>query len=169
MTHVWRPAKKQLTLALYVLGFILYGVVFFLGLNQLAETRRLSADTAKISSNTNKLIKSQTDILTAIKGVADDTKITAEQQTAIIICMLQVPINSRTTDLQAQCREQATSSAPDNVSGTSNNSSGSVAVLDSSTQSTPSAAPRQSDMPQTRPNIFQLVLNTLLDFIGGIL
>lgn len=154
-----KPTKRQLTISLYGLGFMLYGIVFFLGLNQLAETRRVAANTAKLVTATNHLVENQGQVLTAIKGVTDDTKITAEQQTAIIICMLQVPVNQRTTNLQQQCRDSALTNEP----STSNNSrqtpqsslesqssasNSSPVPSSSSSNPTPNNPPPQSNNPQ---------------------
>lgn len=107
-------------------------------------------ETKQITSSTNQVVKSQADILHAIKAVTDDTHTTAAQQTAIIICMLQVPIEQRTTDLQSQCRNAANAEAAGNASGTSQSSTG-VSGFPSSSQSTPVAPTPLSDNPQTVP------------------
>lgn len=151
-----RPSKRQLTIGLYTLGFLLYGVVFFLGLNQLTQTRRVAANTAELVNNTNQLIKSQGEVLDAIKGVTNDTKITAEQQTTIIICMLQVPVSQRTTNLQQECRDSAlvteSTSTSSNSSRSAQDSSGRSGQPNNSSSSsnpTPNTAPPQS--PQQPP------------------
>lgn len=53
------------------------------------------------------IVKGQNDILEAIKLQTIDNKLTSEEKTSIIICMLQVPINQRTTDVLSNCRKQA--------------------------------------------------------------
>jgi hypothetical protein len=154
--------KRQLTYSIYILGFILYGLVFFLGLNQLSETRRVATSTANLTKTTNQLIKSQNDILTAIQRVSTDTKLTAQQQTAIIICMLQVPQRERTPDIQQNC---TTSVAVGTTSGTAANSgntkdspvsSGSSSAPPSPNPTTPRTPP-QSNTPH--PNIFRRIIS----------
>ena len=128
-----------------------------------AKTNQLAENTAELSTSTNKIVKSQTDILNAIKQVTDDTKLTAQQQTNIIICMLQVPVTERTTDLQSQCRSQAaTQTVATDTAGTSSStapktSNSSAAASGSSPQSTPSTAPPQSNNPQ--PSLFSRIVN----------
>lgn len=51
--------------------------------------------------------KKQDQSLQAIKDVTTDTRLTAERQTAIIICMLQVPIEQRTPNLLENCRQKS--------------------------------------------------------------
>lgn len=168
------PTKRSVTVGLYILGFLLYGVVFFLGLNQLAETRRVATQTASISASTNQLIKSQNEVLSAIKGVTDDTKMTAEQQTAIIICMLQVPVEQRTTDLQANCRKQAgvssaTSSSSGSTSGTSNSVTGN-SQSSSSPNNVTNISPVQPNSVQAPKGILQRLLHApkrIIDKVRG--
>lgn len=53
------------------------------------------------------IVRSQNDILEAIKRQTVDNKLTSEEKTSTIICMLQVPISERTTNVLNSCRKQA--------------------------------------------------------------
>lgn len=70
------------------------------------ENQQLLKSTNQTTQNTNNIVKGQTDILNAIKKLANDTKLDSNEKTNIIICMLQVPVAQRTTDLQEKCRKQ---------------------------------------------------------------
>lgn len=70
------------------------------------QGRNLLKTTNDNTMNTNRVVKGQTDILNAIKQLASDNKTDSNEKTNIIICMLQVPVAMRTTDLQEQCRKQ---------------------------------------------------------------
>ena len=87
----------------YIFMFVL--VLMFINFN--TQIVKQTESTNKLAESTNTVVKGQGDILKAIKQVTEDTRITASQQTSIIICMLQVPIAERSTDLQAQCRKEA--------------------------------------------------------------
>jgi hypothetical protein len=87
----------------YILLFVL--ILMFINFN--TQIVKQTENTNKLAKSTNQVVKGQGDILKAIKQVTEDTRITASQQTSIIICMLQVPIAERSTDLQAQCRKEA--------------------------------------------------------------
>lgn len=87
----------------YIFMFVL--VLMFINFN--TQIVKQTENTNKLAKSTNQVVKGQGDILKAIKQVTEDTRITASQQTSIIICMLQVPIAERSTDLQAQCRKEA--------------------------------------------------------------
>lgn len=70
-----------------------------------AQNRQLLISANNNTMSTNKVVKGQTDILNAIKQLASDSKLDNNVKTNIIICMLQVPVAQRTTDLQEQCRK----------------------------------------------------------------
>lgn len=74
-----------------------------------AQGRNLLKQTNDNTMSTNRVVKGQTDILNAIKQLASDNKVDSNEKTNIIICMLQVPVAQRTTDLQQQCRQQVES------------------------------------------------------------
>ena len=72
-----------------------------------ARSAQANAVAAKQTAvDIKKVVKSQDQVLRAITKNTDDGNKTAQKQTAIIICMLQVPISQRTTDLLNNCRKQ---------------------------------------------------------------
>jgi hypothetical protein len=138
-------SRSTIFSVLDLLKFFLILVLLLMFVQFNARIAMQSEETQKLTESTNKVVKSQADILTAIKQVTDDTRITAVQQTAIIICMLQVPIDERTTDLQTQCRERAMAADADSGSGTGRNS---IGTSDPSSQITPNSATPQRDTSQ---------------------
>lgn len=108
------------------------------------ENRVLLENTNKTTQNTNDIVHGQTDILNAIKKLANDTKLDSNEKTNIIICMLQVPVSQRTNDLQAQCRKQVESQLTNQVTGPSFSG-------DSSTPTSVSP-PRTPTSSATKPN-----------------
>lgn len=131
---------------LQVLEAIKYFILFVLVLmfiNFNTQIVKQTENTNKLAESTNQVVKGQGDILKAIKQVTEDTRITANQQTAIIICMLQVPIDARSTDLQAECRKQA-DVVQDNIVYKDN-----TVVPQSSSNSTPTTQQKQSNNSQT--------------------
>lgn len=163
---------------LEVVKFLLILVLLLMFISFNRQSAEQAADTKTIAASTNKVVKGQGDILAAIKAVTDDTRITAVQQTAIIICMLQVPIESRTTDLQTQCRDQATASDASSGGETSRSSVENSSA--SSSKSTPNTTPPQSNSSQSdnftpvvpeapQPTGFlDLVLNPLKNIVNGL-
>lgn len=97
---------------LEVLKAVLVFIMLIMFINFNAQVAHQTDNTQKLAESTNRVVKNQGDILKAIKQVTEDTKITANEQTSIIICMLQVPIEQRTTDLQTECRKQVVKTAP---------------------------------------------------------
>lgn len=142
--------REKTILILEVVKFLLILVLVFMFMSFNRQVAQQTADTKAIAEGTNRVVKSQGDILNAIKQVTDDTKITAAEQTTIIICMLQVPIGQRTTDLQSQCRDQATSSASGNGGGINRSSTGTRGSV-SSLQNNPVVNPPQSNSSQSSP------------------
>lgn len=132
-----RVKSSHLFATLDIIKFILVVifVITFISFN--ARVAKQAADTKAIAASTAGVVKGQADILKAIKAVTDDTHTTAAQQTAIIICMLQVPIEQRTTDLQAKCRSSANVSTSNSGVGTTQGSTGTT-PSGSSSNSTPS-------------------------------
>lgn len=143
--------RQKVLGALEMAKFVLLLLLTLMFISFNAKVAQQTQTTKNIAASTNKTLRGQTDILNAIKAVTDDTHTTAAEQTAIIICMLQVPIGSRTTDLQAQCRKQANGAAADNVSGTSGNSAGTTAA-GSSTNSAPNSTESQQETSQNPPS-----------------
>ena len=68
---------------------------------------RFNSIVADNAADTKHIVQSQNEILNAIKRQAVDNKISSEEKTAIIICMLQVNISERTTDVLNNCRKNA--------------------------------------------------------------
>lgn len=179
MTLPTLPPMPRILPFLNLLKYVVLAVGLLLFINFNIRLGQQAADTKEIAVGTNKIVKSQGDILDAIKQVTEDTRITAAEQTSIIICMLQVPIEERTTNLQAECREQATNPVANagNTSQTSGSGSGSV-ESSSSPQSAPNNQPRQQDNTQSgsdsdaeepEPSTIERILKPVTDFLGGIL
>lgn len=152
----------EVTKIILMLGLVILFVVFN------ARIATQADETHALAEKTNSIVKGQGDILQAIKQVTEDTRITASQQTSIIICMLQVPVNSRSTDLQTQCRNQSVQ-----ADQTTNTDRPTVQPPNKSTSTvvSPSPAPAQTTAPKAEaktPPKKELVTN-LLDKIKGIL
>lgn len=172
--------RTKLIFALDVIKFVLILVLLTMFVNFNQRIAQQSSDTKAIAQGTNNIVKSQGDILNAIKQVTDDTRMTAAQQTAIIICMLQVPITQRTTDLQTQCRDQATSSDSGSASGTTQSSTGtrnSVSSLNRNPvvnppQSNSSQSPTPPDpivlTPVPTPGIVDIVLMPVKNLVNAL-
>lgn len=170
--------RAKIVPILEVVKFFLILVLLLMFISFNKQAAEQAASTKAIAESTNKVVKGQGDILAAIKQVTDDTRITAVQQTAIIICMLQVPIDSRTTDLQTQCRDQATAADADSGVGTGRSSTENSSA--SSSQNTPAPTPSQSNSSQsdnfspTTPEpaqstgILDLVLNPIKNLVNGL-
>lgn len=144
-------------------------LLMFISFN--SRIAKQTESTNEIAKSTNQVVKGQGDILKAIKQVTEDTRITADQQTAIIICMLQVPIDQRTTDLQSKCRTQYQNVAPRSVSETPPSSTGNTPVS-SYPQSTPQSQPTQQEKPQPAAPSKPLVprtIDNITNLIKGIL
>lgn len=98
---------KYITLFLQIVSVVGWVAIVFVIIsfsNNLSENTRQAKATA---TSTNNIVQSQNDILNAIKQLATDTKITSDEKTSIIICMLQVPVSERTTDVETNCRRKA--------------------------------------------------------------
>lgn len=159
-------------------GLLLILLLMFVNFN--AKVARQGDETKAIAASTNSLVRNQKNILDAIAQVTTDTKITAAQQTAIIICMLQVPIGQRTTDLQAQCRAQATSDVQSAISG-SDTGTGQNSKVDSSANNTMGTTPSQSNNSQNPPStsptisappdpgLVQRILDTVTSPVKGLI
>lgn len=80
-------------------------IMLFINFNKrVADNAKAAKDTTAV---TQQIIKNQDKTLQAIKDLATDNKLTSKQLGDTIICMLQVPIAQRTTDVQEKCRKQA--------------------------------------------------------------
>ena len=139
--------RIRLLPTLEVVKFILIFIMLLMFINFNSQIAKQTDSTNGLAKSTNQVVKGQSDILTAIKQVTEDTRITANQQTAIIICMLQVPIEARSTDLQAQCRKQYELTP----SSTSETTYSPKSADNSSPKNTTTAQTPQRDNPQTEP------------------
>lgn len=167
-----RVPKDKMFQFLDVVKFALILLLALMFINFNSKAAKQAEDTAKIAQSTNDVVRTQGDILEAIKQVTDDTRITAVEQTSIIICMLQVPIERRTTDLQSQCRNLAVASSDDNVAKTPGRPDD--APVHSSPQNTSPAKPAPSEKPQApapEPSIIDRILspvNGLINSLGKV-
>lgn len=100
-----------------------------------------NAKVVEQTKTTQNIVKSQNQILDAIKQLALDNKITSEQKANLIICMLQVPVAQRTTDTVENCRKQVEGQVTKPIS--SSPEKGSTAS-ESQTTNTSSNAPKRS-------------------------
>lgn len=142
-----------------VLGIAVLLILFIHFNTKVAENAKAARDTA---DSTKQIVSSQSDILNAIKKLATDDKITSEQKTNLIICMLQVPVDQRTTDLQAQCRKQietgATTYSGNTPSTSSSQPTTSQPVKNTSSRSSQApSAPKQNVVQRTRTSIMRIV------------
>lgn len=131
--------------------------------------------TNSIVSNQVKLLNSNSDLLTAINNAIADNHTTSDQKANLIICMLQVPVEDRTTDVLNKCRitAQATTSTTLPAKTSSPKASAqaspttsqpqSATSPSSSSQSPPQSSPPASSTPVTvpKPGIVKQVLNFL--------
>lgn len=108
-----------------------------------------NTELGKQTVTTKEIVQSQSNILNAIRQVTSDTNVTAQQQTAIIICMLQVPLQNRTTDVLKDCRAASVSSSATGSNAQSISGSASSSSRSSSTNSTANEPTAQSDIPPT--------------------
>lgn len=131
-TFLDRPIAVIITLVLLFVYFLVSNHAYQ------AQGRRLLESTNDNTKSTNQVVKGQSDILQAIKQLALDTKLDNNEKTNIIICMLQVPVAQRTTDLQEQCRTEVEHSLSNQT--TSTNPGG------SSTTTTPSNSPPSTNL-----------------------
>lgn len=155
--------KHNLPPILSVLTSVFVGLILVLLLNQMQANRH-------IAENTNNIVQSQSQILSAIKDLAADTKLTAEKKTNIIICMLQVPQSQRTTDTITGCRAQVEAGSSVNFSPDSSASAPTTDTPQSSPKvqkatapsPTPSASPIAAPLPSPYPDF----ISRLLTLIG---
>lgn len=124
---------------------------------------RFNSIVAENAADTKRIVQSQSEILTAIKTQAVDNKVSSEEKTAIIICMLQVDIDQRTTDLLTKCRKNA-------------QSGGNGITAPPSKTAAPQTQTQQSVAPQTKtpgkanpPAQSKSILNSTTDRIKGLL
>lgn len=151
MTMPKAPKRPTLFAVFDILKYvgILLLVLMFINFNaKLANQAKVTKD---VAANTNTVVKGQNDILDAIKRLALDSKLTSDQKTNTIICMLQVPISQRTTDTQEQCKKQSeiipteqlhSASTPSQTTSTTTTN---TTTNNSSTTNTQTVPPKSSD------------------------
>lgn len=149
-----------------VLGVLIL-VIMFINFNS-----QLAAQT----QNTREVVKSQNEILEAIKQQAIDNKLTSEEKTSIIICMLQVSIEERTTDVLNNCRDEALAGG----NGITDPTEDSIKSNNTQSNATPSGGTgitneETATTPQPQPGTVQQVLNSVgnatskaVDFVGSL-
>jgi hypothetical protein len=150
---LWQETAKRIPYILLVMLFLLLVQSYF-NSKQAAETTK---QTKQTSQTTAALIKSQQKILDAIKESTENNQQISEHQANIIICMLQVPVAQRTTDLQQQCRAEveagdktSTVTPSQNSTPSASNSTPSNSITGNSTAA-PASNPPSSDNPAPTP------------------
>lgn len=102
-------------------GWLIATAIVFFGLSIMTfqkQNQKLLEGVAETASNTKAIVSKQDETLRAIQKVAEDNRLISDQKTNIIICMLQVPVDQRTTDTLNDCRktssaEPSQASSPD--------------------------------------------------------
>lgn len=136
------------------------------------QNRTLLENTNKTTQNTNDIVHGQTDILNAIKKLANDTKLDSNEKTNIIICMLQVPVALRTDNLQDQCRKQVESQLSNEVAAPTVTASPTKppapAVVTTPAAKTPTPSPpTTTPTPSpTVPPVFERLFSCHIDILG---
>ena len=99
-------SKESLRRLPYVLA-----VLLIVGLFGIYQSYRKTSEAVRIArdntSDIKNILTSQTGLLLAINQVAIDNKLTSDQKTNTIICMLQVEVEKRTQDVLSDCREKS--------------------------------------------------------------
>jgi hypothetical protein len=133
---------KFLGILILVLMFIRFSVT-------VADNTRTAKEN---TATTQRIVKSQGDILEAIKQLALDGKVTSEQKTNIIICMLLVPVENRSTDVVTGCRNQVETGTP---------SPAVEAARNTIPQPVVAPTPTQTILPAPSPSLYQRILRGL--------
>lgn len=92
-----------------VIKIILLVILFIMFMSFNIRIGREVSTTGQISTQTNKILESDNQIIKDIQNQTNDNHQTSQQELNTIICMLQVPIESRTTDLEQACQKAADS------------------------------------------------------------
>jgi hypothetical protein len=91
-------------------------VVVYLGIPLLIFMfMHYNIEVGKQTTATQDIVKSQGRILNAIQNATLDNRLNSDQKTNLIICMLQVPIAQRNTDVLTSCRNQAANTSEPTV------------------------------------------------------
>ncbi len=137
VSALWKETTKRLPYIIILMGVFL-----------LIQGYQNSKDTKAIAENTNSIVNGQDDILRAIAKGTNQGNITAQQQTSIIICMLQVPIAERTTNLLEKCRKDVEQKNPTLSQSAAGNSKDSVS--DTPVVSTPASREQNQTVAPTQ-------------------
>ncbi len=121
---------------------------------------------AEQTKNTRDIVKSQNQILEAIKQQAIDNKLTSEQKTNIIICMLQVPVNERTPDVLVNCRKNA-EGTPTPLTSHQNSPSTPVPLTQQQTNTNNQQAANNNQTP--RPGLVQQATDAVTNTVSGLI
>lgn len=127
----------------------------------------LNSAVAKNTASTNHIVKSQAEILDAIKKLAVDTKLNNEQKTTTIICMLQVPIEKRTTDVLKSCRENAEAGG-NGITPVIKRTQATQSPQPTKDTISPATPHNSTPTPQNRSTI-QTITNNVSNFVKGLL
>lgn len=123
-------------------GFFVATAIVFFGIaivNFQRDNLQILRDTRSAVENTETIVSKQDETLEAIKKTATDNKLLSDEKTNIIICMLQVPVELRTTNTVEDCEKQSVEQAPQ------------PAEVAPGTQEQPST-PQAQQRPQTPPS-----------------
>lgn len=139
-----------------------------------ANYRQLLVEAKNAAQTTQTIVSKQDKTLAAIKQLAIDNRLLSDQKTNIIICMLQVPVNDRTTDIVTSCRKQVIEGqGADNSSGPTVQTSPSGTVQSptnsSSSQSSQSVTPTPNPSPTggtTPARVDPVLPNCKIDILG---
>lgn len=128
---------KIIRYPLFTIGILVFLFIYFaIGNAHFQSTNR------DILNGIAGVQKKQDETLQAIKDITIDSRLTAEEQTKIILCMLQVPISERTPDVERNCRKEVVPTMP--TPSSLDNSS--------STDRPPAAAQQPSNDNDSRSN-----------------
>lgn len=126
-------------------------------INASTDARRAAISAEQAAKDAKLTVAKQDLTLDAIKTLSLDNRITSKQLGNTIICMLQVPIAQRTTDLAEQCRMQAV-----DESGNPTNQTPPNGVAPSTQPNTPTTENGQTETkPAAQPNVIQRLLDKI--------
>lgn len=156
---IFRQSFTLLKEGLPVLIFV--GMLFFgtaiIGFQQ--DNRDLLRDTKAIAERTEEIVSKQDETLEAIEQLALDNKISGDELKDILLCMLVVPIEERTTDTQEKCRKEARQNSDDTIQ-----------QQPTSESSKPKkASPKKADKPEPKeqPSFIESIISNVTNLIGG--
>jgi hypothetical protein len=162
--HANRILNKPMTIVLVLVFLFIY---FAIGNVQFQkDNRQLIEATKRSANNTEKIVTKQDETLQAIKDLATDNKLTAQQLGDTIICMLQVPVSQRTPNTKEDCQKKAVSvSQP---SSETNSGTYPSANNQNTFQNTPSNNNKNQGTAPPNPSIYSRITDGIQDFCGRI-